>query len=102
MFAQRTLAEWREALSGFAGQWDVVQAPHELREDAQVRANGYLVDVDAGGTSVPMVAVPGQFDGWKPRSARAPEHGEDTEDVLLSMGIGWEEIARLKSDGTIV
>ena len=29
-FAQRTLAEWRQALAGLSGAWGVVQTPGEL------------------------------------------------------------------------
>ena len=70
--------------------------------DPQVRANGYLVDVDKGdGSSFPVVTNPVQFDETPPDLRRAPEHAEDTETVLLEMGIEWERIAALKESGAI-
>jgi formyl-CoA transferase len=31
----------------------------------------------------------------------APEHGAHTEMVLLEMGLGWDEITRLKDAGVV-
>ena len=41
-FAERTLAEWREALADFSGQWTVVQNTIEVADDPQTVANGYV------------------------------------------------------------
>lgn len=32
----------------------------------------------------------------------APEHGADTEQVLLEMGMDWAKIGRLKESGAII
>ncbi|MCB1015724.1 MAG: CoA transferase [Acidimicrobiales bacterium] len=107
-FATRTLAEWTEVLAAFEGEWAPVQSPAEVVADPQVAANGYLADVDvgadvgAGEGTIPLVTAPVQFDGAPARPTRAPEHGEDTEAVLLDLGLTWEELAALKSRGTIV
>lgn len=103
-FAERTLGEWRQRLSGFAGEWAVVQEPLEVHDDPQARANGYLADVPMGGgdVSVPMVTSPAQFDGRPGRPERAPELGEQTEAVLLEMGLSWPEIGALKERGAIL
>jgi len=103
-FAERTLASWRPVLDGFAGEWTVVQEPHEVHDDPQVRANGYVAAVDTGsgtGSRLPMVTAPVQFDGVPGAPTRAPEAGEHTEEVLVELGIGWDEIATLKRDGVI-
>lgn len=103
VFAQRDLDEWRQILAGFAGEWVVVQHPAELAHDAQVRANGYLTDVDLGdGASLPMVGSPVQFDEQPSRPTRGPEHGEHTEAVLLDLGLEWEEIGSLKDRRVIL
>lgn len=101
-FGERTLDEWRTVLAGFAGEWTVVQEPDELHDDPQVRANAYVAGVDTGrGSTLPMVTTPVQFDGEPGTPARAPESGEHTEDVLLELGVTWDEIAALKERGVI-
>jgi formyl-CoA transferase len=49
-----------------------------------------------------LVASPVQFDE-QPIEIRgpSPEMGQNTEEVLLEMGVEWEEIARLKQAGAI-
>lgn len=74
----------------------------ELAADPQVVANGYLADVDVGEGSIPLVTAPVQFDGAPAQPTRAPEHGEHTEAVLLDLGCTWDDLAALKSRGTIV
>ncbi|HEX9548716.1 MAG TPA: hypothetical protein VF942_15360, partial [Acidimicrobiales bacterium] len=72
--------------------------------DPQAVANGYLQDVtaDDGTTSFTLVANPVQFNELPPDLRRAPEHGEHTEDLLLELGVGWEDIARFKELGAIL
>jgi crotonobetainyl-CoA:carnitine CoA-transferase CaiB-like acyl-CoA transferase len=102
-FAERPLDAWRAALAGFAGEWAVVQTPGEVHDDPQVRANGHLADVAMSDeVSLPMVTSPVQFDGKPGRPRRAPEHGEHTEEVLLELGLTWDEITALKAGGAIL
>ncbi|MEO6091876.1 MAG: CoA transferase [Novosphingobium sp.] len=102
MFAARTLAEWREILSRQDGQWDVVQHVGELKDDAQVRANGYLEYVDYGdGTTIPMVSVPMLFEGKAMASRRSPELGADSDAVLADLGYDEDAIIDLKVQGVV-
>jgi crotonobetainyl-CoA:carnitine CoA-transferase CaiB-like acyl-CoA transferase len=97
VFARRDFAEWRTILADFEGEWVPSLRPDELPGDPQVVANRYLTDVDLGnGHSLPLVAVPVQFDGDQPESRRAPEPGEHTEAVLQELGFSWEQIGALK------
>jgi crotonobetainyl-CoA:carnitine CoA-transferase CaiB-like acyl-CoA transferase len=103
VFAQRSLDEWRQVLSGFQGEWTPVQTPREVHDDPQVRANGYIADVDMGnGPLLPLVTSPVQFDGEPGHPTRGPEHGEHTEEVLLELGLSWSDISGLKEDGAIL
>jgi crotonobetainyl-CoA:carnitine CoA-transferase CaiB-like acyl-CoA transferase len=102
VFARRTLDEWRHVLASFEGEWAPVLGPADLVDDPQVEANGYLAEVDVGnGGSIPMVPSPVRFDGRPGRPERAPEHGEHTEQVLLELGLSWEELIALK-DGQAI
>lgn len=102
-FAKRTLDEWRIALDGMDGVWAAVQTGAELPDDPQVIANGYVRDITTGaGSTVPVVASPVQFDEAQPNLVQAPEHGQHTEEVLLDIGLGWDEIVRRKEAGDVL
>ena len=48
-----------------------------------------------------LVADPVQFDETPPDLAPSPEMGQHTEEVLLELGLSWEEIAAHKQAGAI-
>jgi crotonobetainyl-CoA:carnitine CoA-transferase CaiB-like acyl-CoA transferase len=103
VFATRSFDDWRAILAGFEGGWVPSLRPDELARDPQVVANGYLADVDLGnGHSLPLVAVPVQFDGEAGEPTRAPEPGEHTEAVMRELGVSWEEISGLKDRKAIL
>jgi crotonobetainyl-CoA:carnitine CoA-transferase CaiB-like acyl-CoA transferase len=103
IFAERGFDDWRRALAGFDGEWAPVQTPAEVHDDPQVKANGYVAQVEMGnGVSLPLVTSPVQFDEQPGRPSRAPEHGEHTETVLLELGLTWDEIGGLKDQGVII
>lgn len=102
-FAKRTYEEWKTILARLDAPWAPVQSVSELLEDPQVEANGYIGEVVIdGGPSYRLPAVPVQFDGAPPSLRRAPEHGEDTEALLLELGYGWEDIGELKDAGVVL
>jgi crotonobetainyl-CoA:carnitine CoA-transferase CaiB-like acyl-CoA transferase len=101
-FRRRPLIEWVEVLSQMPGQWSTVSTIGEAAMDKQAIANGYIQSIDFGGPrSLRLVRVPVQYDGKAGPLNRAPEPASNTEDVLLQMGITWDEIAALKSDRII-
>lgn len=102
-FAKHTFEEWKGILSQLDAPWAPMQSISELLDDVQVQANGYIGDVVVDGeVAYRLPAVPVQFDGCPPPLRRAPEHGEDTETLLLEVGYQWEEIAGLKEAGVVL
>jgi crotonobetainyl-CoA:carnitine CoA-transferase CaiB-like acyl-CoA transferase len=100
-FGSRTLEEWKAALGPLDAPWAPVQAVEGLLDDPQVLANGYLGEVAGDGPPYRLPAVPVQFDEEPPPMRRAPEHGEQTEIVLLELGYSWDEIAALRDSAVI-
>lgn len=102
IFAERPLDEWRAALADADGVWAPMQTAAELPADPQTQANGYLLPVEhADGSTFPLVANPLQFDETPPAVRRAPDLGQHTEEVLLELGLGWDDIASYKESGAI-
>ena len=103
VFAQRTLAEWREVLADAEGVWAAVETAGELIVDPQALANGYVREVvHSGGSTFRMVPSPIQFDETPPDLVRAPDHGEHTDEVLAELGLTQDELLQLKIDGAIL
>jgi crotonobetainyl-CoA:carnitine CoA-transferase CaiB-like acyl-CoA transferase len=102
VFAEHDLETWKQKLATAEGVWAPVQYPGELYEDPQVIANGYLPQVElANGDTCQLVAAPVQFDEQVPRIGAAPEHGQHTEEVLLELGLDWDDILHAKEGGAI-
>ncbi len=102
-FGTRTLAEWQNALADFSGVWSTAATFDEVRRSEQVAANGYLPEVIGhDGRPFQLVAPPYQFDEQptRPRGP-APEVGQHTEEVLLDIGLSWEEISACHEQGAL-
>jgi crotonobetainyl-CoA:carnitine CoA-transferase CaiB-like acyl-CoA transferase len=102
LFAERDLDDWAGALRGLNTPWTVVQSAAEAAVDPQVLANHFLVDVEGTERHFPIAASPAQFDGQPPSLRQAPSHGEHTDDILLELGHGWDEIIALKEAGAVL
>jgi len=102
-FTGKTTAEWIEVLEAH----DMICAPcagyADLVHDPQALENGYLLTVEHptnGPTQI--VGFPWKFSETPARAApAAPELGQHTEEILLSLGYSWEEIGGLKDVGAI-
>ncbi len=102
IFAARDLFDWVGALQHLSTPWTVVKTAAEAAVDPQAIANGFVSQVEGPAGRFPLVASPAQFDGVAPEFARAPEHGQHTEEILLELGHSWEEIVELKERNAIL
>ncbi len=95
--ATRTLAQWSERFATLAGPWAPVQDTLQAVDDAQIRANEYLVR--AG--ELDLVANPVQFDVTAPHTGPAPGFAEQTDEILMEIGLDWDRIIELKTAGAV-
>ena len=96
--AQRTMAEWWEALRA-QGVWSApVNDVHNLASDSHLGEDAYLVEYPDG-----FVAprAPFEVGGWRESSTTAAAYGEHTDDVLKALGLGDDELLELRANGTI-
>ena len=103
IFVEKTRDEWAALLDAAGLFWGPVQTVKDVINDPQTKANGAFVPVaHPSGQQIEMVASPVDF-SHTPASIRstAPELGQHTEEVLLAAGYSWEEMAKLREDGTI-
>jgi crotonobetainyl-CoA:carnitine CoA-transferase CaiB-like acyl-CoA transferase len=101
VFAGRTLEQWKEELRTAKGAWSPVQTPEELYDDPQTLANGFLrhVDYPGGGLKVPVPPI--LFDEEAGDPPPAPDFAADTDEILRQIGISDDEIAQLRSSGSV-
>lgn len=97
VIATRTLAEWTEKFATLAGPWAPIQDSLQVADDAQIRANEYLVK--AG--ELELVANPVQFDVAAPELRPGPEFAAQTEEILIEAGLDWDRIIALKTAGAV-
>ncbi|HVN52465.1 MAG TPA: CoA transferase, partial [Acidimicrobiales bacterium] len=102
IFAERTLAEWRERLADFSGQWTVAQDTLEAADDPQTVANGYVQELHtADGIPFRLAAAPVQYGGVPAVPSRAPEFNEHGDAILSDLGLDWDTIVDLKVRGVV-
>lgn len=103
-FATKTLEEWKVALKDYNVHWSPVRTYLEISTDPQAFANRYIVEAEhrqMGRTKV--TGEPIYMSKTPPKIvAGTPELGEQTEEILLDLGYGWEDIANLKEKNVIL
>jgi crotonobetainyl-CoA:carnitine CoA-transferase CaiB-like acyl-CoA transferase len=102
IFAEQSLADWREKLADFTGQWAVAQDTTEVAVDAQTIANTYMQECHtSAGAAFQLVTAPVQF-GEEPAAAgRAPEMNEHGDEILSQLGFDLDATLDLKVRGVV-
>jgi alpha-methylacyl-CoA racemase len=103
--AQRTRAEW----TAFAAEHDCCLEPvlglDEVLDSDHVRAREMVVEIDQPGAAAPVrqLGVPLKLSRTPGETGRrpGPALGEHTEEVLLELGYGSEEIRALFGTGAV-
>ncbi len=102
-FATKTTEEWVVALRAIGARCAPVRDYAAIVADPEMYENGYLVKVqDPDRGEITVVGSPLRMsDTPMVPSVRAPELGEHTEEILLGLGLDWDEIAALREAGAI-
>jgi crotonobetainyl-CoA:carnitine CoA-transferase CaiB-like acyl-CoA transferase len=103
IFRSKTMTEWEKLLNTAGLPWAKAQKPSEVIVDPQAIANETFVEVDHPTLGkFKQIANPVKL-SKTPATVRttAPEFGQHTEEVLLTLGYTWEDLAELKQDGVI-
>ncbi len=91
------LAEWSERFSTLAGPWAPVQ--DTLQAARTPRSARTSTSSQAG--ELELVANPVQFDISAPQTGPAPAFAEQTDEILLELGLDWDRIIELKTAGAV-
>lgn len=102
-FASKAWPEWKPILEKLDAPWELARTIHEMLDDPQAVANGYIVETNmANGADIKLVSGPVIFNQRIPKKyQRAPKLGEHTEELLTSLGLSEQEIVDLMSDGVV-
>lgn len=103
IFATATREEWGRRFDAHGILWAPLQDWLEVIHDPQVRANGYITEVEHPVYGrLETLNTPLKFSRSEvgPKGP-APEAGQHTEEVLLAAGYSWEDIGRLQAAGAV-
>lgn len=98
-FSTRTTEEWVAALNARKVPCSPLRTMADLVADPQTEALGLLHPTDG---PVPLVDMPVRRDGTRAVAWRRPPRlGEHTDEVLTELGVGSDELARLRAASVI-
>ncbi|UFN50769.1 CoA transferase [Roseomonas sp. OT10] len=97
----RTTADWVAALEAAKIGCGPINKLSQVFADPHVQARKVVVEMDhASGETVKVIANPVRLSATPPSYRSAPPVlGQHTEEVLGGLGVGAEEIAKLRADG---
>jgi crotonobetainyl-CoA:carnitine CoA-transferase CaiB-like acyl-CoA transferase len=101
IFARHSLAEWKKLLATTKGVWAPIQTAHEIHQDPQTIANGFVREVNYPGGPVSLVVPPILFDSEAGDPGRAPDFCEHTDEVLAELGIDEARILGYRASGAV-
>jgi formyl-CoA transferase len=95
--ATKDMAEWDRLFRRYEITWAPVQTTEEAARDPQMAANGVFDEIEPG---LRTVSSPFQIKGvHKTKPSAAPQVGEHTREVLVSLGYSEAQIADLLHRG---
>ncbi len=100
----KTMSEWEKIFRENNVIYGRVQSPMEVVNDPQAQVNNFFVDLHyPDRPEIKTVMTPVKFlQNPAGVSSCAPEVGQHTEEILLSLGYSWEDIAKLKTGNVIL
>jgi crotonobetainyl-CoA:carnitine CoA-transferase CaiB-like acyl-CoA transferase len=101
IIAQRSLAEWMQLAARIGLPLGPAHDIEDLMSDPHLHAREIFVETsDPQRGDFTYVAYPARIDGGGyGEVTRAPRHGENTDEVLASIGISADEVAALRATG---
>ncbi|HUE38072.1 MAG TPA: CoA transferase, partial [Candidatus Binatia bacterium] len=103
IFASKSREEWAAIFDRYELIWAPVQTVLEAARDPQAIALDAFQEIEhKTGQRISLVKTPIEFSATPPAIRHgAPELGQHTEEVLLEMGYGWDDIAKLRDQGAL-
>ena len=105
IFLTKTAHEWREYFRQNNAASEIMKESCEVSSDPQAIENGYMVPVeypDTEHTKVMMPNPPIEFSDYSRRDYKPTGMiGEDTEEVLKSLGYSEDEINNMRKSGAV-
>lgn len=102
IFKSRRSSTWLSLLEKHGVPAGAINSVNDVVDDAQVFDNHLIVSAEEGGTAIPLVGTPLRFrETGALQYSRPPSLGEDTEDILSSLGLSNEDMVVLRSCGVI-
>ena len=103
VFRTRNRDEWLEILSSADTSVSKVNPIEDVEHDPQIKAREMIVELDHPSVGrVKQVGVPFKMDGESLQPRRfSPLNGENTEEVLESLGYAKDQIDQLRSEGAV-
>jgi len=104
LFASKDREEWEKRFRENDCIYGRIQTLDEVITDPQAVANGFFAEMDYPRVgAMKYVTTPINF-RQNPVSVTnpPPEVGQHTEEILLDLGYGWDDIVQLKEEGVIL